>query len=177
MSDETPRPKPRKLSQSGARRLYRDAALKEGRGFTPDKQSQYLELVAGGISRSKAAQMVGCAWKTVRDYAAKDPAFAAAEVEAEALAIEPVEEKLRDLALDGHMVAIMFLLQNRSDGRWRDMRKVEKKVTHEGTVQLEAGQVLQNIAELTARLEERAALRGLPAGPDPDVIDVDPVEE
>lgn len=165
-------PTPRKRNR--ARSLYKDAALKEGRGFTPDKQADYLSHLSDGIPRGAAAKLVEVGYKTVCDYRKKDPAFAAAEVEAEAVATEPAEVKLREMAMDGHMVALMFYLQNRAPDRWKDMRRVEKKVTHEGTVQLEAGKMLQNIAELQARLEERKALR---AGPDPDVIDVEPIEE
>lgn len=169
MTDSTPRSR----KTASARRLYRDAALREGRGFTPDKQAEYLSHLCDGIPRGAAAKLVEVGYKTVCDFRKKDPAFAAAEVEAEAVATEPAEVKLREMALDGHMVALMFYLQNRAPDRWKDMRRVEKKVEHSGVVQLEAGQVMRNIAELEARLAERSALRGLPAASDATVIDVE----
>lgn len=177
--DSTPAPKPRrprKATTTTGRNLYRDAALREQRGFTPDKQADYLAHLRNAIQPGKAAELAGVSAGTVRDHRKKDPAFAEAEATARAQAVEPIVDRLYSLALDGHLTAIMFVLQNRDPDNWKDMRRVEKKVTHEGTVthELEAGQTIQRIAELQATLSERAALR---AGDDPSVIDVEAVDE
>lgn len=155
-----------------ARTLYRDASLREGRGFTPDKQADYLALLAQRVQPAKAAEMVGVAMRTIRDYRGKDPAFVEAETQARADSVAPVVDKLYELAMEGHMTAILFVLQNADPDNWKDMRRVEKKVTHGGSVQLEAGQSLQNIAKYQAILAERAALRGaLAAAPSDRVVD------
>jgi len=176
MSEDAPKARKQRATAATGRRLYRDAALKQGRGFTPDKQADYLAAIARGLTRSKAAVAADVSTATVRDYMKKDPAFAAAVVEAEAQACDEVEDVLRELALSGHMTALMFWLQNRAPDRWKDMRRVEKKVTHEGTVthELEAGATMQRIAQLQATLEERRALR---AAPSDRIIDAQVVDE
>ena len=176
MSDPTPTPprKPRASTVRGARATYRDAALKQGRGFTPDKQAEYLSHLAGNIRPSKAAELVNVNYQTVREYRKKDPAFVAAEAEAEAQGTEAVEDALYNLAVGGHMTAIMFVLQNRQPDRWKDMRQIAKTVKHEGTVthELDAGPAMQRIMHLEATLRERAALRS----GEPLVIDVPALE-
>lgn len=164
------RRKPRAATPAGARETYRQAALRNGTGFTPDRQAQYLACLARGLRKSKAAEIVGVTYAAVKKYAAKDPGFAAAEAEAEAQACEAVEDALWETALAGHMTAMMFWLQNRAPGRWQDMRRVAKTITHEGTVvhELDAAPVIERIALLQARLTERKELR---QGGE-DVIDV-----
>lgn len=167
--------KPRASTPDGARRMYRDVALNEGRGFTPDKQAEYLAALARGLRRSKAAALASVNYATVTAYRKKDPAFAAAEAEAEAQACEAIEDALWETAAGGHMTAMMFWLQNRAPDRWKDMRRVTKEVTHSGTVAhaLEAGPSIDRILALQAQLQERKALR---AGDDPNVIDVEPLD-
>jgi len=182
MSDDaSPRPtpvrKPRAATTRGARKTYADAALKQGRGFTPDRQAEYLAALARGMRRSEAAAAAEINVSTVAAYRKKDPAFAAAETEAETQASEVIESALWDLARGGHLTAIMFWLQNRAPDRWRDMRQISKTVKHEGTVthELEAGPAMARIAQLQATLSERAALRsGLELGP--PVIEAEVVE-
>lgn len=171
MTQDAPKPRKPRAATPG-QRLYRDAALKQGRGFTPDKQTDYLTHLSNGIPRGASAKLVGVTLKTIADYRVKDPAFGAAELEAEAVATEPAEVALRDLALSGHMTALMFYLQNRAPDRWKDMRQMSKTVKHEGTVThaLEAGASIQNIMELQSRLEERRALK---AAPSDRIIDVE----
>jgi hypothetical protein len=176
MTDETkPAPRKRRATAATGRKLYKDAALKQGNGFTPDKQADYLALLAQRIQPTKAAAMVEVSMASIRNHRAKDPAFIEAEAQARADSIAPVVDKLYDLAMDGHMTAILFLLQNAAPDEWKDMRQMKKTVQHTGTVthELEAGQSLARIAQLQATLTERAALR---AGPDPNVIDVDPID-
>lgn len=176
MNESTPSParKPRAASVRTARKTYADAALKQGRGFTPDKQAEYLAHLSDGIPRGMSAKLVGVNLKTINEYRAKDPAFGAAEVTAEAEATEPAEVALRNLALGGHLTALMFYLQNRNPDRWKDMRQIAKTVKHEGTVthELDAGPAMQRIMHLEATLRERAALRS----GEPLVIDVPALE-
>lgn len=169
--------RPRAATPRGARNTYAEAALKQGRGFTPDKQAEYLSSLARGMRRGEAAAAAEINTATVNAYRKKDPAFAAAEVEAETLASEVIESALWELARGGHLTAIMFWLQNRAPGRWQDMRRVQKTVTHEGTVthELEAGPLLERIQILQSRLTERAALRSGELGP--PVLDAETVDE
>jgi hypothetical protein len=168
--------KPRAATARGARKTYADAALKQGRGFTPDKQAEYLSSLARGMRRGEAAAAADINTATVNSYRKKDPAFGAAEVEAETQASEVIESALWELARGGHLTAIMFWLQNRAPSRWQDMRRVQKTVTHEGTVthELEAGPAMERIAALQARLQDRADVRGELA---PPVLDAELVEE
>lgn len=181
MSEEPlPAPKPRPARKSraatteSARRLYRDAALKQGRGFTPDRQAEYLAYRGKGVSRSKSAELCGVNYRTVSEYAKRDPAFIDAETAAEVQGVEEIEEVLYGLARDGHMRAIEIVLTNRAPDRWKSIQ-INKKVTHGGTVthELEAGASLERIAQLQATLQERAALREL----GPPVLDVEVVAE
>jgi hypothetical protein len=177
-SPARPTRKPRAATTRGARKTYQEAALKQGRGFTPDKQAEYLAALARGMRKGEAAAAVELNVATINTYRKKDPAFAAAEVEAETQASEVIESALWELARGGHLTAIMFWLQNRAPSRWQDMRRVQKTVTHEGTVthELEAGAAMQRIAALQATLQERAALRsGLELGP--PVTDAEVVED
>lgn len=180
MDSESPTPKrrPKAATTAGARRMYRDAALKEGRGFTPDKQAEYLAALARGARRGDAAAIAEVTMRTVNEHMKKDPAFAAACAEAEVAACDVIEDALWETARSGHMTAMMFWLQNRAPDRWKDMRRVEKKVTHEGTVahELSAGPSIERILHLQAALEERKELRAAPASYKGDVIDVEPVE-
>jgi hypothetical protein len=178
MNDDAAKPAPRKRRPTAAtgRKLYRDAALREGRGFTPDKQADYLALLAQRVQATKAAEMCDVSMQAVRNHRAKDPAFVEAEAHARAESIAPVVDKLYDLAMDGHMTAILFLLQNAAPDEWKDMRQMKKTVQHTGTVthEVEAGQSLQRIAALEATLRDRAVARGELA---PPVIDVEVVPE
>ncbi len=171
--------RPRAATATGARKTYQEAALKQGRGFTPDKQAEYLSSLARGMRRGEAAAAADINTATVNAYRKKDPAFQAAEVEAETQASEVIESALWELARGGHLTAIMFWLQNRAPTRWQDMRRVQKTVTHEGTVthELEAGPAMERIAELQRRLTDRAELRGELAPPVLDAELVDPEDE
>ena len=154
-----PRRKPRKVTPAAARKTYADAALKQGRGFTPDKQAEYLAHLASGLPRGMSAKLAGINYKTVCDYRLKDPAFVAAELEMVVEATEPVQVVLRDLALSGHFGAMTYYLGNMAPNLFEDTRT--KKIKHEGTVkhELEAGASMENILRLQAALQERAALR------------------
>jgi hypothetical protein len=162
MPDESAPPARRApRSSTKGSRTYRDAALKQGRGFTPDKQAEYLDYLCKGMRRGEAAAATGVNVATIAAFRKKDPAFVAAEAEAEVQACDVLESALWNLASGGHMTALMFWLQNRAPDRWKDMRRVDKTVTHTGTVthELEAGETMTRIAALQARLTERAALR------------------
>jgi hypothetical protein len=173
--------KPRKsraaVTATGARKTYADAALRQGRGFTPDKIADYLALLANRVQPTAAAKIVGVTMQTVRDYRAKDPAFIEAERQSRADSVAPVVDKLYELAMDGHMTAILFLLQNADPDNFKDMRQLSKTVKHEGTVThtLEAGPALERIHVLEARLADRAAMRQGELAP--PVIEAELVDE
>lgn len=156
MSDDTPAPKPHRRG----RKLYADAALRDQRGFTPDKQAEYLTLLSERVPPSDAAKMAGVSMNSVRQHRAKDPAFVEAETQARSDSAAPFVKRVYELAMDGHMTALLFVLQNLDPDNWKDMRQVSKTVKHSGTVthELEPGQQMAKIMELQARLVERAEL-------------------
>lgn len=174
-----PARKPRRTTSGQGRALYRDAALREGRGLTPDKAADYLALLSDRVQPTEAAKIVGVSMNTVREYRKKDPAFVEAEAQARADSVAPVVGRLYELAMEGHMTAILFLLQNADPDNWKDMRQMKKTVTHTGTVthELDAAPAIERIALLQARLAERKELRSGAPEDAASVIDVEVAED
>src|ERR1700733_14517546 len=95
--------------------------------FDQKRRELYLEKLRQGHGLTSAAQSVGCDPKTVKRYRQAHPTFQAEVDEAEIEALDPVENKLREMALGGNVLCIFYLLGNRSQGRWRDVRRQEPK--------------------------------------------------
>ena len=194
-----PTPKPRKPRLSGpaaaAKRLQKPITLATTwtpapviggapkprgvpRKFTPTRQAEYLHYIARGMRRSAAAKATGVTMETVKRARDLDPDFVEKEALAEAEAAEVIEDALYETAKAGNVTAIIYILGNRQKDRWQDVRnaKIDHQISGKVTQEIEAGDRLAIIASQMARLEERAALRGLGAGGaiiDAQVIDED----
>lgn len=138
--------------------------------FGPDVRARYLDLLRAGHGRQSACRAIGINIETMRRYARASEEFRQQVADAEEEAAEPVEAKLYAAALNGEPWAVKEWLTKRMRARWgEEARKVDINVS--GTVELEAGPALRDVAALAAALEERKALL---AG---DVIDVEVIEE
>lgn len=91
--------------------------------FDLEKRTKYLELVASGLRRGKAAAAVGVTRETTNYWKLKDPEFALAESQAEMDACEIVEDVAwNKIVEEGDRMLLMFWLQNRFPSRWKDCR-------------------------------------------------------
>lgn len=128
----------------------------------------YLAHLEKGLRRNAAALKTGITSECVRKWRRADLDFEEAELRAEEIAAEKIEDALWEAAMNGNTQAQLYWLNNRAPKRWRDMKQkqVDVQVTHQG--QIEAGDRLTQVGELLSRLESRA----LDPGPDLSVIDV-----
>jgi hypothetical protein len=133
--------------------------------MTTDVRAEYCRLVAAGHRPTEAARLVGVSYATIQRHVKADPGFALDVQAAEEIAVEPIERKLYEMAEGGHHDSIKFVLKNRAKDRWSDSTRTE--VNHTGSVGLTAGTVGDQITEILARLQERAALEL----EDPSIVD------
>src|SRR4051812_34690367 len=110
--------------------------------FDNTKQQRYLGALKQGLTRTEAARVSGVSYPTVWAYGKANPAWLVECEEAEIQACDPVENKLRELALAGNLSAILVWLYNRSGGRWADRR-----VTNQPHNRVEADDTLKAILE------------------------------
>lgn len=85
-------------------------------------QKRYLDARARGLNVSAGAAQAGITRGQVHRLRKSDPAFAEAEIEAEAMAIGVMEDALFEAARGGNTTLMMFWLQNRAPDIWRDRR-------------------------------------------------------
>lgn len=98
--------------------------------LTQLKKDAYLDAIRQGKGRCLAAESVGLCRSTIAKGLRADPAFAAALDEAELVALDPVEDKLLELAMrgNGNLGALLAILYNRNPARWKQMQ--HKEVSH-----------------------------------------------
>ncbi len=137
--------------------------------MTTDVRARFCDLVAAGHRPTAAARMVGVTYATIQRHVKADPGFAADVQAAEEIAIEPIEAKLYEMAEGGHFDSVKFVLKNRAKDRWSDSNRTEVNVT--GSVGLTQGTVQDQIAQILARLQERAELE------DPSIVDAIVIED
>lgn len=127
--------------------------------FNDTLRNEFIKLLESGMRPGKAAKAIGVTYTTIRSHRNADPDFDKACDLAEIEGLEPVEDKLYELALAGDLPAIKTILFNRNKGRWQDMRRTQTDVNVHQTIEIEAGDRLSRIEYLRNRLEERKALR------------------
>jgi hypothetical protein len=115
--------------------------------------------------------MIGVSYATIQRHVKLDPGFASDVQAAEEVAVEPIERKLYEMAEGGHHDSIKFVLKNRAKERWSDSTRTEVNVT--GGVALTAGTVDEQITQILARLQERAAIEL----EDPSITDAVVIED
>jgi transposase len=119
--------------------------------FTPENRAAYVALLRAGIGRRKAAANIGVAWRTVAEWRQGSSEFRDECEAAEAEATEEIEAVLFEAAKQREPWAVKEWLSKRDKERWGD--KVDINVS--GTVNHEAGPILERAAKLAERLEAR----------------------
>lgn len=146
------------------------------RVFNETRQNEYLQHLFDGAWPSQAAKLTGVTMSEVAHVRKVSPEFAEQERLADALRAERAAQKLLEMAESDPRAAI-WIAEKFDPDRYGKKDKLE--VHHTGQIDHVADMAprLAQIETLRARLIERAALRELPAAPDPDVIDVEAFEE
>jgi hypothetical protein len=80
---------------------------------TSKRREAFLSAIAEGMSADKAAALVGVARRTVYDWRLADEAFRAAWDEAVDLSTDLLEQKLFEMAREGDVTALIFMLRSR----------------------------------------------------------------
>ena len=99
--------------------------MSEAYKFTDAVKKSFIELLKAGNSRKAALEAVGVTRYTLRNHMLKDPDFATEVLDAEADAVEIVEDCLFDKCIRGNATAIFFYLCNRRPDRWRSINKLQ----------------------------------------------------
>lgn len=136
--------------------------MPKGAEFDAGAKARYIQLIRRGRPPRLAAEDIGFTYATVRKHAGLDPDFAEAMVEAGYASIEPVEEVLRDKALEGDMSAIKMVLTNVGEpGRWLDKRVVQQQITGPGGGPIQIAVAAEIRAVLTDPDTRHAAIETL----------------
>ena len=122
--------------------------------FHEGRRAQYLVLLRKGHGRFKAARKAGVHPSTVKRYVDANPAFKDEIVEAEAEAMEPIEDVLYTKANDGEPWAVKLWLERRNAAKWGE--KAQVLHTHTGSVEIEPAGVMKAVAALAEQLQQRA---------------------
>lgn len=138
-------------------------ATPEKGGDVARKKALYVRLLRAGWQKGAAAREVGVDRTTIWRWRKTDAEFNAACEEAEAAAIEAVEDALYRAALQGNVTAIQVILYNRAPDRWADRRSVKPEPAKILTPTSPEAQ--ERLAELLQKYLERHGLsRTDPAG-------------
>ncbi len=91
--------------------------------FTPQRQKEYLEYLADGKRRGKAAFLVGLDPKTIERQVVGEPSFMELRDEAESRATDEVEESLFESARSGNVPASIKWLETMRPEVWKPQEK------------------------------------------------------
>jgi DNA-directed RNA polymerase subunit N (RpoN/RPB10) len=114
--------------------------------FTEQVKEQFLELLREGNSRRKALEACGVTRYTLRNHMIADPTFKERVAEAEAEAIDIVEDALFQRCIKGNVTAQLFYLCNRRPDRWKSVNKLQDN-TNQGFSRQELEQKLEQFIE------------------------------
>jgi AcrR family transcriptional regulator len=131
--------------------------------FTRELQTQYVQLVASGKLRYKAAEAVGVTLPTIKRHYETDAVFRDAVDDAQEQANEPVENALYEAAVRGEPWAVKEWLSKRDRARWGDDKSLT--ITHQGALTLNEGGVLPTVQALVERLQARQLREEILPGP------------
>jgi hypothetical protein len=92
------------------------------------KRAILLEAIAAGMTVAEAAARAGMSWRSVYDWRAADPAFAADYERAYDAGTDIYEQEARRRAFEGSDLLLMFLMKQRDAQRF-NKRMVELKLT------------------------------------------------
>lgn len=118
------------------------------------KLKRYLLLLEDGELHHAACKLSGLKTATVQEHRRNNPQFADAERNAKAEGIEKVEQKLKDAAMDGNLMAVETFLKA-NDERYAPKRANEFNSVI--IVPITAANALERIAVLKEELERRNA--------------------
>jgi len=149
-----PLPAPVKMIVGGA-----PPARGAPRRFTLDRQREYFDHLARGVSRGDAAKLVGVTRQTIKHHRDADPDFGEAEKDAEAACNEQVRTALYDAAVAGNIEAMKTWLFNRDPDNWKPAQKLQVEISGDVNHSFDPVADLQVIEELQQRLQARVLLR------------------
>lgn len=86
------------------------------------KRQAYMAQLRKGLRRGAAAKAIGLGYHTIINAYKADPTFLQEMSEAEIVALDPIEDRLYQLAMSGDFKACIFILCNRNPERWKDAR-------------------------------------------------------
>jgi hypothetical protein len=124
------------------------------RAFRYDKRETYLEALRQGMGRKQAARSIGVGIRTVQRYANQHPRWVEDRDEAEAEAIEQVENALFNTAINGNVSASIFFLTNRHPDRWTDKRRPNINLTAQAAAISGDAEQQGVIARIMARVDD-----------------------
>lgn len=97
---------------------------------------EYLKLLRSGMTRSRAATLLGVTNMTVREVMKRDRRFAEDVEQILAERNDDVEEALLKTALSGNVEAQKFWLTNRDEMTWANRSRVEHTGRHGGPIEI-----------------------------------------
>ncbi len=142
--------------------------------FTPDKQQAFLALIRMGTRPIAAANAIGVHPKTAKRYARSNPDFAEELELAHYEAAEPIEEKVREAALDGEPWAVKMWLEAWNPAQWGAKPK-QVEISGEISHVIEDLGPIEGILELQRRALTRQDDLALGAGD--EIVDAEVVED
>lgn len=145
------------------------------RMFNEARQNEYLGHLFDGAWPSQAAKLTGVTMSDVAHARKVSPDFAEKERLADALRAERAAQKLLEMA-DTDPRAAIWIAEKFDPERFGKRDRLDVNVSGQIDHVADMAPRMAQIEMLRARLIERAAMRELPAAPDPDVIDVDPLD-
>lgn len=110
-------------------------------------------LIADGRSRFSACREAGVHPDTFTRHYNKDQEYRNRVDLAQIIALEEVEEAVKERALAGDIQAQKFLLERLDPDRWSETKRSEVNVNQR--VEIDAGRGLQAIEAVKARIEAR----------------------
>src|SRR5262245_47801407 len=115
----------------------------------PHWRRKLLEGLERGLSVTTACRAANISRKTAYEYRNSDETFRQAWEDAQEFSIDVVEDKLREMALSGHVVAIIFYLKSARPQKYRETRALMSPKELEAVLEKEIEErVVERLASL-----------------------------